>query len=374
MKKLMVLMISLMMVLPTAYSGDKEAAKKEKTKTTKVTKTAKATSIAKVIKSVKKKTLSKNVVAKASLDEKEIILTDDNSIVMNRAFRWSSVAEVLEKAKTIDSKLPSGYPMFLVMDTPGGGITAGLEFIEFLGSMNRPVHTVTLFAASMGFQAVQGLGNRYIVKYGILMAHKARGGFYGEFGDGASQIDARYGLWMKRILEMDKTAVKRSKGYYTLRTFRAAYENELWVNGFDAVKMGLADNVVKVKCDGTLAGTHNKLYRFWGWKFLVKFSNCPVNTGVLGVTVLIHTNRGYMELDKFLDAGGTLVKKNETSSYSGYYSRNSFYSSSKDNDNDREKNESPKVMRKYLSLDMIQKEKEKLLKTLNAPKQVIRSY
>ena len=226
----------------------------------------------------------------------------------------------------------------------------------------------------MGFQTVQGLGNRYIVKYGILMAHKARGGFYGEFGDGASQIDSRYGLWMKRILEMDKTAVKRSKGHFTLKTFRAAYENELWLNGFDAIKVGLVDNVVKVKCDGTLAGTREELWRFWGFKFLIKFSNCPVNTGILGIRVLVHTDKGYMELDEFLNKGGTLVKKNETSSYSGYYRKSSYYNSYDNNEDIKDKVIAPKVMRNNLTLDVIEKEKQKLLDKFNAPKQVIRSY
>ena len=352
MKKLMVLMISFVLAFSVVHA-DTKVVKNEKTKVS------------------KKVVLSKNIMTKATLEDDNLILTNDNTITMNDVFKWSSVSKVIEKARAIDSKLPSGYPIFLVMITPGGGITSGLELIEFLSSINRPVHTITLFSASMGFQAIQGLGNRYIVKYGILMAHKARGGFYGEFGDGVSQIDARYGLWMKRILEMDKTAVKRSKGYYTLKSFRAAYENELWLNGFDAVKVGLADKVVKVKCGPSLAGTNKKAFRYWGWKFLVEFSNCPVSTGAVSATVLVHTNKGYMELDKFLNAGGTLVKKDESSDYN-YYNRNSFYNSS--NNNIEERDSVPKVMRKDLSLNIIQKAKEKLLKKLNALKQVIRSY
>lgn len=364
--------------MPAVYADGEESVKRLDTTVEKIDKAPLTISKKdeKTKKDKKTKKLSKNTVAKATLDQESITLTNDNTLVMNKAFRWSTVAKILLQAKKMDANLPSGYPIFLVMDTPGGGITSGLELIEFLSSINRPVHTITLYAASMGFQAVQGLGNRYIVKYGILMAHKARGGFYGEFGDGASQLDSRYGLWMKRILEMDKTAVKRSKGYYTLKTFRAAYENELWLNGFDAVKVGLADKVVKVKCDATLNDSRYETFRFWGFKLMIEYSECPVNSGPLGIRVMIHTNQGYMELDKFLDSGGTLIKRNESSRYSNDYDYSySFYGHNRRNQTNRESTTStPRVMRKDLSLELIEQEKQKLLDKLNAPKQVERSY
>ena len=111
----------------------------------------------------------------------------------------------------MDASLKSGYPIYLFLNTPGGSIQAGLELIEGLNGINRPIHTVTLFAASMGWQLVQHLGTRYVLKYGVLMSHKARGQFSGEFGGGASQMDARYGLWLKRVHIMETLQYTRGK-------------------------------------------------------------------------------------------------------------------------------------------------------------------
>jgi len=186
----------------------------------------------------------------------ELTLTRDNTIVLRDEVTQDSTAKVMAEAQRLDSKLKSNEPMYLVLDTPGGSIQSGLEMITFLKSLNRPVHTVTLFAASMGFQTVQGLGTRYITPFGTLMAHKARGGFQGEF---PGQIDSRYVYYLKRLAELDRIAVSRSKGKYTEKTFAALYENEHWVDGFNAVQEGLADEVVGVKCDHSLNGTRGEL-------------------------------------------------------------------------------------------------------------------
>ena len=194
---------------------------------------------------------------------KEITLTKDNTLVLDDAFSGDSVSKLLVQAKKMDASLKSGYPIYLFLNTPGGEIQAGLELIEGLNGINRPIHTVTLFAASMGWQLVQHLGERYILKYGVLMSHKARGQFSGEFGGGASQMDARYGLWLKRITIMDNQTVSRTNGKKTLKQYRSEYDNELWVSGAEAVEGGYADEVVTIKCGSDLNGTNDKTINFF---------------------------------------------------------------------------------------------------------------
>jgi ATP-dependent protease ClpP protease subunit len=239
---------------------------------------------------------------------KEVVLTQDNTLVLNSAFSGKSVSELIGQAKKMDADLKSGYPIYLFLDTPGGGIQAGLELIEFLRGLNRPVHTVTLFAASMGWQLLQHLGTRYVLQYGVLMSHKAYGGFRGEFGGGESQLDSRYGLWLRRLNTMDKQTVKRTNGKKTLKQYQSEYDNELWLNGGEAVSNGYADEVATVKCDKGLKGTRSKTIRFLGFKIEVVYDKCPIRTYPIDIKATLRTNKGYMDLDEFMEKGGKFGK------------------------------------------------------------------
>lgn len=245
----------------------------------------------------------------AEISKKEITLTKDNTLVLNDAFTGSSVSKLIGQAKKMNADLKSGYPIYLFLDTPGGSIQAGLELIEFLQGLNRPIHTVTLFSASMGFQLVQHLGKRYILKYGVLMSHKASGGFRGEFGGGNSQIDSRYGLWLRRLGMMDQQTVDRTNGKKTLKQYQSEYDNELWLNGDEAVRNGYADEVVSVKCGQSLAGVNSKNIRYFGFNLKLSFDNCPIRTYPVSVTASVRTNKGYILLDDFMAKSGKFGKK-----------------------------------------------------------------
>lgn len=237
-----------------------------------------------------------------------IVLTKDNTVVLNEEINRSSVGKLMRQLNKLDSKLKSTYPIYLFLYTPGGSLRDGLELIEAIRGLNRPVHTITLFAASMGFQIVQNLGNRYIMKFGVLMSHKARGIFKGEFGGGISQLDSRIGLWSRMMDLLDKQTVLRTKGKQTLKSYRAAYTPELWLHGIEAVKQGYAYKVVKVKCGASLQGNHKTIIDKRLFKVEVTLSNCPSNQNPISLKALIYTNKGLMSLQKYLASGGIVDK------------------------------------------------------------------
>lgn len=242
--------------------------------------------------------------ANAESSEKVVTLTSDNLLVLEGPVNDNSVGLVMQRASEIDSILPSGYPMYLFLYTPGGSIQAGLELIEFLSGLNRPVHTVTMFAASMGFQIVQHMGDRYIARYGVLMSHKAKGRFGGEFGGTRSQLDTHYGLWLRRVELMDKQTVSRTNGKQTLESYLKSYDPELWLNGSEAVSDGYADSIVVIKCDASLDGVRKAIDTQRGFSIGVTKSACPAKTGVVDVEQTIHTNQGLMSLEEFLQNNG----------------------------------------------------------------------
>lgn len=220
----------------------------------------------------------------------KVTLTKDNTLVMNDYFEGETVAQVEQAAKELDAKIPTGEPIYLVIDSGGGSIEAGIELIENLNTLNRPVRTVTLFSASMGFQTVQGLkGSRLVLENGTLMSHRARGGFYGEF---PGQLDSRYAHYLKRVQRLDKKVVERTKGKLTDKTYAAAIANEMWCDGADCVKAGYADLVVTAACDQSLKGTHIRtadrfLYMGHTVEIIEVMSNCPLVTSPLNWNIIV---------------------------------------------------------------------------------------
>jgi len=192
---------------------------------------------------------------------KTVVLEKHNMISLKSAVTYATTSQVKQDLLNVVNTPLIPYmvterkdPIYFVLDTPGGSIWAGLEMIDFMLSQNREVKTVTLLSASMGFQTVQALGERLITPSGTLMAHKASGGFMGEFGDKVSQLDSRYNYWLRRIERMDRQATARTNGKLTFEQYRDLFENEYWCEGQDCVDKGFADEVVNLTCGKTLAG------------------------------------------------------------------------------------------------------------------------
>lgn len=221
---------------------------------------------------------------------KSVVLSKDNLIVLTGEVNGESVGDVIGKAKELNSQANSGLsekladskkPLYLFINSPGGSIQAGLELIEALKGLGRPVNTVTLFAASMGFQIVQNLDQRYILKSGVLMSHHATGESAGEFGGSVrTQMENRNQLWLDRIKELDEQTVKRTNGKQTYDSYTKQYDHEFWLTGTKSVEQGYADEAVLIKCDSSLDGytTHSTVVPLFNVTVSYDLDNCPLNT------------------------------------------------------------------------------------------------
>ncbi len=209
-----------------------------------------------------------------------IVLSEQNTISFNQPFTGDYVAkkqlEVLQKSISLSSE----KPLYLVLDTPGGSVQAGLNFIDTINSLGRKVHTITIFAASMGYQVVQELGKRYITPSGTLMSH--RGALSGLSGQVPGELNSRLNH-IESILEgMNKRAAKRVS--MSLESYKQSIINELWVHGQDAVNKKHADAVANVRCDKNLINgvVESEFFTIFG-PVKVKFSKCPLITDPLSV-------------------------------------------------------------------------------------------
>lgn len=240
--------------------------------------------------------------------EKKIVLTDRNTIVLDSAFDSESTGAVISQAVALDRKVGAWLKkehIYLLLRTPGGEVTAGMNMISTLNGLHRPVDTITIFAASMGFQAVQGLGQRYILPSGVLMSHRARGGVEGEMGGvEPSQIESRLNFYLQSLMDLDLVTVKRTKGKQTLESYRKAYASELWVMGQHAVDQGYADEVASFTCDKSLDGIVTKQIEFMGIQVQYDQDKCPLTNNPKNIRVMVQTQYGLVEHTEFLARGG----------------------------------------------------------------------
>lgn len=207
-----------------------------------------------------------------------INLTNKNSINFNSAFSPDFVAkkqlEAMEKCSANE-----GSDIYVVLYTPGGSVSAGKLFFDTLNALPCNFHTITIFAASMGYQTVQNLGNRYILPSGILMSHRAS--IRGLSGEINGELDQILKLIKENVKELDVTASKRVG--ITLDEYNKLIADELWMTGNQAVSTNHADKVVFAKCDKDFEGTYVEIIRFFGIELSVEFSNCPLVTAPLSV-------------------------------------------------------------------------------------------
>lgn len=200
-----------------------------------------------------------------------LILSARNTVTLRTAFTSGSVSHVVAQILEKDKILNKREPIYLVLDTPGGSVGAGLDLIEAVKGLDREVRTVTTFAASMGFITAQSLGKRYITETGVLMSHRARGGSRGQI---PGELNTRVNFWTKYLKEVDKGVAKRLG--ITADELLQKHYDEWWMGGTEAVDAGAADKVVKVRCGRSLSGTYNQIVRTrWG-NLKVTWSSCPL--------------------------------------------------------------------------------------------------
>ena len=180
-----------------------------------------------------------------ALANKQIKLTTYNTVNLRGAVSGQTVTKwMLDVKRAVVLRRSKSYPIYLVLNTPGGGIETGLAFIEFVKTIPN-VHTISIYAASMGSAIVQHLpGKRYITDNGVLMFHRARGTFKGQFNNG--EVEEYLKFAKKRVTIMEDRSAKRMK--ISLKTYRSKVVNEWWMTARDAMKQNAADAIVDIKC------------------------------------------------------------------------------------------------------------------------------
>lgn len=224
------------------------------------------------------------------ISAKTVKLTSQNTMSLNGQVTGESMNGLMLRLQELN-KIETSDPIYLVINSPGGSIYDGFDFIRFAETSKRPIHTVTIFAASMAFQIVEALGDRYVTSYSTLMSHKASGGFRGEF---PGQLDSRYAHVLSHLIEQDKHVVERTNGKQTLESYSQLIQNEYWANSSKSITDGFADEQVNVECDKSLEGTRTEEINLGFFSVEAEFVKCPLITEPVSVRL----SRGFDYVDK----------------------------------------------------------------------------
>lgn len=204
---------------------------------------------------------------------KEILLTENNTVSLSGPVTSSSIGEVMYDLSTVSQKGNPEEPIFLVLNTPGGSVMAGLQLIEYMNTLRRPVTVVANFAASMGFHILQHSEKRLVTPFATIMSHRASGGFEGDI---PHQISNRLKHVIDLINKMDDHVISRTKGKYNRKSYMDLIRDEYYSVGSNAVDDGFADEVVTLKCDDALNQYVSKTITMFIFRVPVKMSKCPL--------------------------------------------------------------------------------------------------
>lgn len=177
-------------------------------------------------------------------------LNEENTVILNGPVSAESVKEVIRELRLKDKSLPGKEPIYLLLNTPGGSVFDGMDLVSAAESLNRPIHTVTIFAASMGFVIAQHLGTRYILQNGILMSHRMKTGMgAGEVG---GELDEA--LAFAKAVSREINIVCAQRMSMEVEAYERRVSDEWWLYGQHAVNNKAADEVITISCsDGLIA-------------------------------------------------------------------------------------------------------------------------
>lgn len=162
-------------------------------------------------------------------------LTSDNTVLLLGEINNDNA---LEAARELQEKAKHNKEVFLLLNSPGGSVLAGLHVVNVVE--NSHINTICIDCASMASIIFEYGKTRFILGRGILMFHNAAGSLSGSF----NQIRSRFTFFDNMVNKLNKDISARAGVDYL--SFKNSLADEIWLDGFDALDRGYADKLAMV--------------------------------------------------------------------------------------------------------------------------------
>lgn len=209
---------------------------------------------------------------------KPILLTLKNSVTLRGTVTQKSVDKAAQELLKISNQAPLSEELFLVLDSPGGSIVAGLNFIQLIKAIPQRVNCIAMFAASMAHGILQQCtGDRYVTENGVIMIHRARGSVSGQFNNG--EMESRLKFWKQVVTNMESKSAARQN--MSLEKYQKLAKDEYWCFAAECVHDNIADYETNIKCSKEMLDKKIIISkRFFFGSFRIEKSACPlIKTG-----------------------------------------------------------------------------------------------
>jgi ATP-dependent Clp protease protease subunit len=152
------------------------------------------------------------------------------------------VANIIQAQLLFLSSVDSSKDISIYMNTPGGGVYAGLGIYDTMQFIKPDVATIcTGMAASMGavLMAAGAEGKRSALPHSRIMIHQPLGGAQGQASD--IEITAREILKLKDELYQ---IISKHSGQ-TMKKVASDSDRDYWMTAEEALKYGMIDEILK---------------------------------------------------------------------------------------------------------------------------------
>jgi len=169
-------------------------------------------------------------------------------VIDRKVFLWGQVDDksaryVIDRLMLMEAKDP-GKEITLIINSPGGYVTAGFALLDCMNSISSPVSTVCMgLAASMGSILLSAgeKGRRFIYPLAKVMIHQPSGGARGQSSD--IEIQAREILKTK---EIGARIIAENCGH-TIEKVMKDFNRDYWMDAEESLAYGIVDGITGKK-------------------------------------------------------------------------------------------------------------------------------